>query len=881
MEPSQISSILQRLQGDYDLKDKGEWLREGRCPSCSKKSLYAHAHTPWLVRCGRENNCRWEATVKELYPDLFADWSKRYPATSSSPTATADAYLTQERGLDLTLIRGSYTQEHFYDRDKKLGTPTVRFALPGGGWWERLLEHTDKFDKKANFAFGKSYKGYWWQLPQADLTDATEVWIVEGIFDAVALAMVGKVAVSAMSSVNYPDKALDALRLACAAASKKRPRIVWALDHDKSGSSNTRRWAKQAANDGWEVAAAQIPPSAKKQDWNDLLLARRLDEGQRQRLFDEALYHGELLLAERPSTYALAMYRHTELRTFWFFFRQRLYWFELDLDRYEKAVRDVDVLDEEEREQALIQSSSLVELAGCAPQALYYQRNEVTDDSWYYFRVDFPNGGSIKNTFTPGQVTAAGEWKKRLAGIGLPGAIWTGSPKQLDRFLKDQLGGLKTVDTIDFIGYSKQHKAFVFGDVAVQAGKLYHLNHEDFFDLKGLSLKSLQRSMALTVNTDLGEYSDDWLLPYLNTYGAQGLVVLAFWFGCLFVEQIRSEYRSYPFLEMVGEPGSGKTTLVKFLWKLMGREDHEGFDPNKSTAAGRARTFTQVAGLPVVLMEGDADMDNKQRRFNWEDLKPLFNGNSMRTTGAKTGGNETYEPPFRGAIVIEQNQPVDASAAILTRIVQLTFTRKNQTETTYQLAKRLEAWPMEQLSGFIVKAAMAESAVMERLAVQVPLYERVFKAMHEVREFRIAQNHAMLMALVDALDLVLPITLPQKEAALALLQDGAIARQRAINADHPLVQQFWEVFEYLDGGEVAALDHSRDPAYLAINLNHFYEVAERHSQRLPPVTDMKHLLKNSRRHPYVDQKVVNSAIFVTPGTGSKSLRCWCFKKERD
>lgn len=49
---------------------------------------------------------------------------------------------------------------------------------------------------------------------------------------------------------------------------------------------------------------------------------------------------------------------------------------------------------------------------------------------------------------------------------------------------------------------------------------------------------------------------------------------------------------SFLFLEIVGEPGSGKTTLIQFLWKLFGR-DYEGFDPSKSTAAGRMRTFTQ------------------------------------------------------------------------------------------------------------------------------------------------------------------------------------------------------------------------------------------------------------------------------------------------
>ncbi len=49
--------------------------------------------------------------------------------------------------------------------------------------------------------------------------------------------------------------------------------------------------------------------------------------------------------------------------------------------------------------------------------------------------------------------------------------------------------------------------------------------------------------------------------------------------------QIRKTHKSYPFLEICGEPGSGKCTLIEFLWRLCGRADYEGFDASKSSAA--------------------------------------------------------------------------------------------------------------------------------------------------------------------------------------------------------------------------------------------------------------------------------------------------------
>lgn len=64
-----------------------------------KKELYANAEQPWRIICGRTNNV-YSAELRDLYPELFAQWSKRYPQTSSDPHAAADATCSRGRGLD-------------------------------------------------------------------------------------------------------------------------------------------------------------------------------------------------------------------------------------------------------------------------------------------------------------------------------------------------------------------------------------------------------------------------------------------------------------------------------------------------------------------------------------------------------------------------------------------------------------------------------------------------------------------------------------------------------------------------------------------------------------------------------------------------------------
>ncbi|SUX30176.1 toprim domain-containing protein [Chromobacterium vaccinii] len=892
MDAQLHQAITDRLDRDFQFKAKGEWLQQGRCPSCGKKELYTNAEHPWVLRCNRINHCGYEEHVKELYNDLFESWSERFPKQPENPHATADAYMKEARGFDLSMVRGWYTQESFWSQDKGIGTATVRFALPGIGFWERFIDQAYRFGKqKANFR--GNYGGTWWQPPTMGFADIEELWIVEGIFDAIALLHSGISAVSTLTTNNYPATALAGLIEQL--GSRERPRLVFAFDGDKAGRSFTKKFVRRARDEGWDAFAAQIPQKGKKkQDWNDLHLVDRLQ----QKNIEEYRYYGDLLTAESASEKASIMYSRNGNQTFPFDFDNRMYWFKLDMDKFGKEMDDLreaykDMPEDELRHKALQKSGAINEIANCLPTPLYFQSNTITDESWYYFRVDFPHSGpAVKNTFTGGQLSSASEFKKRLLSMA-PGAVWTGNAQQLDRLLSRWTYNIKSVQTIDFIGYSKEHSCYVWGDIAIQAGKIVPLNDEDFFDLDKLSIKTLSQSVSLRLNTDEKDFATDWISNLWRCFGAKGIVALAYWFGSLFAEQIRERQKSYPFLEIVGEAGAGKSTLIEFLWKLRGRNDYEGFDPAKATTAARARNFAQVANLPVVLIESDRDSADSAagrpaKNFDWDELKTAYNGRSVRSRGMKNGGNETYEPPFRGAIVISQNATVSASDAVMQRICHLYFERAGHTEATKTAAGKLETATIDSLSGFLVRACKQEEQVLATLDANSLQHEQHLLALDGVRHFRIAKNHAQLLSLVDALTLVVPLTEEQHSAAYRQIEAMAIERQQTINADHPLVAEFWEIFDFLDGsGEDGdgqpVLNHSRDQNVIAINLNHFLEVATDRKQKVPPIADLKRVLKTSRSRKFVDIKAVNSAINAlynanTHGPKKPStLKCWVFQ----
>ena len=920
--------VLQRLEHDYGLKHRPstDYMRGGACPKCHQKTLFTRHTAPWLVICGRPEKCAHTVHVKEIYDDLFEDWSKRAPATENAPTATARAYLEFARGFDISLIGGWFTQETYYSSQHEAGSATVRFALEKGGYWERLIDRPSRFGKmKARFKPGDSYRGVWWCPPSIDLLEVKEIWIVEGIFDAIAQVHNGIAAVSAMSSNAFPEQSLKAL---LRDRTDKLPKLVWALDNEPGAHGYTRRWVRMARELGFVCEAAQVPQrDGRKVDWNDLHQRWAFIDDEAKRSdqiatdIKQARHLGALLIAETASEKALLMYDWNKRVEFHFGFGSRLYWFKLDMEKFNRATQDLEDSDDHDDQllnkkevvdKALQQCGSVLEIANCYPQALYYQRNEVTDESWYYVRVDFPHDGdSVKNTFTSGQLTAASEFKKRLLGMAA-GAMYTGSGQQLDKIMKDQLYGLKTVSTIDYIGYSKEHGAYLFGDVAVKDGAVYPINLEDYFEFGKMRLKTLQKGVSVRLQRERKDYNEEWLRLLWICFGTQGLVALVFFFGSLFCEQIRARYQSYLFLELTGEAGSGKTTLLNLLWKLLGREGYEGFDPMKSTKAGRSRLMGQVSGMPVVFLEADRHSeDNKThaKSFEWDELKDFYGGGTLATKGVKTAGNETYEPPFRGAIAISQNAAVVAHEAIMTRIGKLHFVRPNVTPESREAADKLNALDGATLSHFLLQAVSKESAVMDALGHRMPEYEGKLRRLHthcffcsteftadsqckkcgnairgQIRVERIIKNHAQLLSLLDSIRLVVTLTDNQVEATRRQILEMALERQSTTSADHAAVAEFWQVYEYLESlYEDPLVNHSKNPDLIAININEFAERAAEHRQKLADVSTLKDLLKESRSRKFVDYKAVDSAVRAaqairTPMTSRcPTVKCWIFK----
>ena len=896
--------IINRLEQMFSFKTRGEWFREGVCPQCGKKELYTHAHNPRIVKCGRLVKCGYEEHVKDICEDLFKDWSEFHPQTDTNPNAAADAFLSEGRGFDISNLIGKYTQQFYKDSNTGESSATVRFMLDDKNYWERLIDRPERFgNKKARFNFGFKNAGQAWSVHELDeicrLGEKGEaIWITEGIFDAIALSQSGVKAISCLSCVNYPSAFLKQIADRCHELKIDKPRLRWAFDNDSAGKGYTVKWHERSRAEGWSSTAAQPPANGgKKLDWNDLFQWDKLNPDQ----FPKYKHYGELLIAETAEDAGLLIYNFKQgrLKSFYFEHHFSMYHFNLDIEKYTKKLEKIEedetqdhLLDKQKRELALRECQSIRQICSASIQPLYFVRDSVTDQAFYYFKITSKKQETIVN-FTSEQISSPAKLKTRLLSV-LSGANWTGNQNDLDHFIT-RIEDLKTVLTIDFVGYSREHETYIFEKYAVHKGQVIPINEHDFFKVKRKEIKTLASSPEISLNPKK-QFDPSWWNDFHKVRGAKGIVALAWWMGSYFAEQIRAMHSSYPFMEIVGEAGAGKSRLIELMWKLSGRKDYEGFDPNKGSFAGIYRNFGKVSNLPTVLIEADRNDVNgnsvQKSKFSWDELKDMFNGRTIRTMGVKTSGNETHEPPFRSSILISQNTQIQASEAILTRTLHLYFDRKGQSLETKRIVDELDRMELEDACTFMTHCLRNEDKILETYASKLQSIEDHY---HEIgiTHTRIALCHAQVAALIEAMTKhVLPIDLEDMLEAQEMLEDMARERVEQLNGDHPDVEKFWDAYEYLQGNrspEWGLNHHPADAQTVAINLNEIYKVAARNYQQLPEINEMKKLLRTSRKYKFIESnKQVYSDRFPAddvaavnksreaPGKPSRNVKCWIF-----
>lgn len=897
------SELLRELSKDqqFNFKETDRYFQYGQCPNCGKKTVYIKKEKPGRIACSHTDKCGYSETTRERYPHLFENLSERYPATQDDPNASANAYMSYARGFPLVKVSRWFTQGVLPLRNGTKAA-TVRFNLWDGFYWERLINERDVlvFGDKNHNKKGLQYRNRYWAPPGQTIEKGDRVFIVEGIFHAIALCISGHKAVAAFSSVNLPRDLLKA---------HKNNAVTWCLGYDNdennAGNDAAIKFRREILKNSWgKVEMYHCPKGI---DWDDAYKNGDLDDN----FIRACRFRGEINSAESLEEKSRWLYLRREFTYKVVDFNNRFYSVSVENFNEElaKAIDKASQINIENTDNGELHKKTTSEalhtetgksiffsaleahsISNCLPNFLYSQIDKVNGEIAYNFLISYPNSNRPRQVALAGSaLESPASFNKALLNQS-PGATFDGSANQLKR-IRDQWfdNGVVIVETVPFIGYDKESKIYIYPNFAFCNGRLLKPNKSGFVSANKTRLKTTLKSIPIQFNK---EFAGEWANNFFKVFHYNGLVCLAFFLGSLFAEQLREKLGFFPFLELTGEPGSGKSVLLEFCWKLLGRSEYEGFNPSKATFSARSRTFTQVANMPIVLMEGDSmdGKDSKKGRFDFNELKDLFNGRGIRATGAFNRGNDIEEPPFRGSILIEQNASVDAGEAVLTRIVHLHATRAHQRPENKPLADWFRRIDVREVCGFLYQTLSKESQILEQIISHYRRVDALLGTDAEIKHARVAECHALVTACVNALPLVLPklapALIPETETHL---HERARSRQHRLNADHPTVAAFWEIYDLLNVREIRTedealagipaqeretLNHSKNENYIAINLQEFNQAAEKARTERLNISELRNLLPACRRYKFCGHKTVKSQIHE-----GKTRWCAVFKKE--
>ncbi|WP_347881043.1 toprim domain-containing protein [Pseudodesulfovibrio sp. S3-i] len=831
------------------------------------------------------DKCGWTASTRELLPELFTNFSEKYAPTEDKPHRTADAVMGFDRGFDLSKIRGWYEQASYTFPHSTSMCHTIRFYLDKEKtrYWERLIDKTKADGQKNNIGGkrkpnGSLFKGDAWLPPTVTLEDGDRCFLVEAIFHSIALYHYDYKAAATISSNHFPESFIKA-------HAGKGITWVLALDGDKAGRKGTIKDAKLLTEMGEKVEVLILPDNGK--DWDDYHREHKLNKA----LIENALYSGKLFMAKSVEEKAYHFYQRHPYRTFILDFDSALYGIEInsgalemDLNPRKKDDGESDPapidLSSKQGWDVFIRCVDVDQISNVYPRFLYMERDEIMEEQRYVFQIEYSNGNPSDIIGLEGtNITSPDAFHKSLLNKSR-GGTFDGEVKQL-KILRDMWlnSKMKTVTSIPFVGYDRDTSAYVFQQAAYYNGREIKLNRDGYFQVGKTGIKTSLNGVSITTD---GEFKTDWLENYFKAFHWQGLALLAFWTGSLFAQQVRAKHKSWPFFEFTGEPGAGKSTALEFLWKLFGRDDYEGFDVMKATPAGRRRAFNQVSNLPVVIIESDRDdgtKDAKAKQFDFDLCKPFFNGRGTGTLGVARRNNDVEESLFQAALVISQNAEVDGSEALLQRIVHVHVDKRHHKPDSREVARWFERQNSSTVGGFLRKALRYERQILQVYEEAFQKYEAQFGKSEKIRNERIVKNHAQVAAFGDALAVMFPkaMTKDRQENLADYILKRAEAREQRLAHDHPMLEQFWESYHYMNSQhptkEDDFLNHSNKSDQLAINMEQIREMCQKHGQEMPDLRQLKKLLPQGKRH-----KLIESGRAINSRHLGKTVRCWIFQK---
>lgn len=681
------------------------------CPVCGKAEAWAYAEKPLSIVCNRKNQCGARTKTTSLF-NVFENIAEQYPPTDDDPYRPAKQFL-RARGISESIIEKSGVL-YFSDikRDNESCGPAAMFKLSEKVLNGRLFRPPARQGKTHNVG---PVSGHFWRMPGMEYDPNKETFVLEGILDALSLLSMGKQAIAVLGAGYKPGR-FDLSEF---------KNLIFAFDNDMAGRAATRAWMQHFKDSDIKVSA--ILPGKNTGDWNDFLISALTPQAAAERFkkdLPEFEFQGKLALAASALKYAETYVDRTGYAPGLFAFRKCYYW---SWVRPAKENQDETV--------------HCQQVGDFNIEVLHALRDDTDQDlPVFSHRLKIKPAKRQAVTATARAEDLKGPDPMKTFFLKHGRCLWTGQAEACNGLLKLILGTkCPVVRQLDKIGYDHETGFHVLQDITFdQTGKAIYPEDGLFNVGSGNFIRPPRIETLKPGNCDFQKFYE--LIN--DAWGVNSAVALSFMFASLFVNQVKSKLRFFPFLSLSGDPQTGKSRLLTILNNMQGL-DQEGLSmTTANTKKGELRELSKVSGMFKGLIEGN---DTRKARFDFESILPLYNfGNPLQTRALKSNDSRTHELPFHGSLIFAQNMEPFKSRAAKERVISLKFSTDDLGNGTKAAFDELVTKRPCEFAGVL------PAIFKNRQIIESSWYTEHEKARADlfgsVPDNRICENHAVILA---------------------------------------------------------------------------------------------------------------------------------------
>lgn len=831
--------IKERLQqSEYwtpKTKDNGKTISRLICPKCGDSEAWAYSAEPWAINCNRLNECGVRTKTLKLFPEIVQNIEKENPPSKEDPNRPATVYL-HSRGLNESL-KGLH---HEYWKDiRGTGSGGVMFQVADGVYNGRIFNPPHGEGKTHNKG---STSGVFWKHPEKRYIRGLEIFVTEGIINALSLWEIGFQAIAVLSAGQDPAK----VNLSEFSDSS----LVLAFDNDKAGHQALKKWKEHFPD-----ARALLP---KNGDWNDFILSHR--DGAKEN-FDKQRKEFECLAGLALATDA-RMYAH--LYNAYYGKLPGLFAFEGCY--YYSTYKDKEVI-------AYRVSNFTIEVD-------HYQLDNSNPEepvNRYYLKIKPCKGNSVSCAVSANEISSPGGLTQMF--LQRARVLWEGDKwpsLALTRHIIESKAPV--VRQLQTTGHDKESNSYIFKDFAVNCkGEMILPNKKGFFEIS--RLEQVRPPHYPTINPVRGADPAQLHTLIYQAWGNSGVTSVAWMVASWFVRRIKAKVGFFPFLSLYGDTQVGKSALTRFL-NAFQCHDEEGLPMRKvNTGKGEIRKLAQRAGLFKALLESN---DGDNIRFDLDALLTLYNDNPLQVRAVKSNDIQTQEIPFQSSLLFVQNREPFKTKAQKERVMSLQFKEENITPKSTEAFNTLIQISLSEIAYFF------PHVMLFREFFEGSWFAEFQRARSDIKgiigDARITENHALILAFHRMLCTMLHNKEDEYDLTLYI---GEIGRKKQKECRHRAESPADLFFEVIDKIKSLSLSDSKlfiddsDSEYLYVNLNETLNMVKEKGLNFTIPIDK--LQSSLREHPaYVDSNKSHWFIktYMTGDRERKQLRAWIFDQSK-